>query len=130
MGAHRGMCAIKRRQSRMKNPREDQSIELEFAAPEAADTDEPIVTTVISRLPAGCIVHDARGNALWKWQSDTSSTDTTSGVLQNIDPMDLEVEELSGESGLWAMSKARDAGGGYDPYNKDKSPGKRSRAKG
>jgi hypothetical protein len=114
----------------MKNPRDVKSIELEFSAPEAAEIDEPIVTTVISRLPAGCIVHDARGNALWKWQGDTSSTDTVPGVLESIDPTDLEVEELTGESGLWAMTKARDAGGGYDPYNTDSTPGKRSRAKG
>ena len=112
----------------MKNPRDVKSIEPELAVPEAADLDEPTVTTVISRLPAGRIVHDERGNALWKWQGETSSTDTTStsNVLQYIDPKDLEVEGQDGESGYSGgyLTKVRDAGGGYDPYNKDRAPGR------
>jgi hypothetical protein len=125
----------------MKNPRDVKSVEPELVVLEAADTDEPTVTTVISRLPAGHIVHDERGNAFWKWRGDTSSTDTTSdtisGVLQYLEPTDLEVEGQSGESGFSSgnLTKVRDAGGGYDPYNQDRvpgrvdMPGKRSRGK-
>ena len=63
-------------------------------------------------LPAGRIVHDERGNALWKWRGDTSSSDTTdaSGILKYIDPLDLAMEGQE-------SSETPDVGGGYDPYN-------------
>lgn len=76
-------------------------------------------------LPAGRIVHDERGNALWKWRGDTSSTDTTdaSGVLKYIDPLDLAVEGQK-------SSEVPDTGGGYDPYNQGGAWNKARRAKG
>ena len=102
----------------MKNPKDVKSVEPERLDLDAADTDEP---TAGSRQPTGRIVHDERGNALWKWRGDTSSTDTTSGVLKYIDPADLEVEGQRGESGGSSrnLTEVRDSGGGYDPYNQD-----------
>jgi hypothetical protein len=119
----------------MKNPKDVKSVEPERLDPDAADTDE---RTASSRQPTGRIVHDERGNALWKWRGDTSSTDTTSGVLEYIDPTDLEVEGQRGESGSSSrnLTKVRDAGGGYDPYNQDVArskadkPGKGGRGNG
>ena len=119
----------------MRNPQDVKSVEPELLDPEAADTDEP---TAGGRQPTGRIVHDERGNALWKWRGDTSSTDTTSGVLKHIDPTDLTVEGQRGESGGSSRDppKVRDAGGGYDPYNQDVArskagkPGKGGRGKG
>jgi hypothetical protein len=69
------------------------------------------------RLPAGRIVHDDRGNALWKWRGDTSATG--SGVLKHLDANDLSVE---GPGGRYAAPhgvppRVADSGGGYDPYN-------------
>ena len=58
--------------------------------------------------PSGRIVHDARGNAVWKWFGDNATTGYTSPVLENINPLDLKVE---------GRSRVFDAGGGYDPYN-------------
>jgi hypothetical protein len=68
-------------------------------------------------IPAGRIVHDERGNALWKWRGDTSSTDSTSGILKYIDPADLAVE--GGEPGRPGETPpgVTDSRGGYDPYN-------------
>jgi hypothetical protein len=119
----------------MQNPKDVKSVEPELLDLEEPDTDE---LSASGRLPTGRIVHDERGNALWKWRGDTSSTETTSGVLKYIDPLDLAVEGQRGESSSPSRSptKVRDAGGGYDPYNQDvarskaKVPGKSGRGKG
>jgi hypothetical protein len=70
--------------------------------------------------PAGRIVHDDRGNALWKWRGDTSSADSTSGILKHLDPLDLKVEGQDTVPAALNSNRPRgpDAGGGYDPYNK------------
>jgi hypothetical protein len=121
----------------MRNPKDVKSVEPELLDLEEADTDE---LTASGRQPIGRIVHDERGNALWQWRGDTSSTDTetTSGVLKYIDPMDLAVEGQLEEpaSSSRSPTKVRDAGGGYDPYNQDVArskanmPGKGGRGKG
>jgi hypothetical protein len=119
----------------MKNPRNVKSVDLDLVDPGAADTDESAAS---GRQPTGRIVHDERGNAVWKWRGDTSSTDTTSGVLKYIDPLDLTVEGQrdKSEGSSRNVPKERDPGGGYDPYNQDVArskavkPGKGGRGKG
>jgi hypothetical protein len=66
-------------------------------------------------IPAGRIVHDERGNALWKWRGDTHDdiSDESSGILKYVDPADLTVEGGKPPG-------ATDSGGGYDPYNQGK----------
>lgn len=75
-------------------------------------------------IPAGRIVHDERGNALWQWRGESSSSpeETASGILKYIDPADLAVEggTPTGPSGGRKPAAAPDAGGGYDPYNQVK----------
>ena len=104
----------------MRNPKDVKSVEPELLDLEEADIDEP---TDGGWQPTGRIVHDERGNALWKWRGETSSSDdaTTSGVLKYIDPLDLKVEGQLEEprSSSRSPAKIRDAGGGYDPYNQD-----------
>ena len=68
------------------------------------------------RQPSGRIVHDERGNAVWKWFGDHSTAACTSPVLQNIDPLDLEVEA---QGTAFGRPRVFDAGGGYDPYNQE-----------
>jgi hypothetical protein len=84
--------------------------------PVVPDTDRLAIT---GRQPVGRIVHDDRGNAVWKWGGDTSTTHTTSGILKHLDPNDLKVEGqgagLVGSGG--GRARVVDAGGGYDPYN-------------
>jgi len=97
--------------------REDvKSAELELGEPVAPETDRLAAT---GRQPSGRIIHDERGNAVWKWIGDTSTTDSSSGILKHIDPLDLKVEGQGSVSGRSSGSGAPafDAGGGYDPYN-------------
>jgi hypothetical protein len=66
-------------------------------------------------IPAGRIVHDERGNALWKWRGEeTDLSDEESGVLKYIDSADLTVE--GGKP-----TETPDSNGGYDPYNQGKA---------
>jgi hypothetical protein len=85
------------------------------AEPATPETDRLAAT---GRHPVGRIVHDERGNAVWKWGGDTSTTGSTPGILEHIDPLDLEVEGQGSGSVRSRGSRAGfDAGGGYDPYN-------------
>ena len=101
----------------------------ELAALEA----DRLATT--GRQPSGRIVHDARGNAVWRWRGDTSTTDSTPGILEHIEPLDLKVEGQGSGPGRSSGGRAPvfDAGGGCDPYNQGEprtripKPGSRGR---
>jgi hypothetical protein len=85
---------------------------------------EADLSATTGSLPLGRIVHDDRGNAVWKWRGENSSTEeTTSGVLKHIDPVDLSVEGQGSAPVRPGATRVRapDAGGGYDPYNQDQA---------
>jgi hypothetical protein len=89
--------------------------------------------------PGGKIVHDDRGNAMWKWGEDAARSDTTSRVLRRLDAPELTMEgqeepvrpptkgqpptrvqpKSNPHSGPKSPTRAPivDAGGGYNPYN-------------
>ena len=81
-------------------------------ATEPVDSQPRDENAITGRQPTGRIVHDARGNAIWLWGGDASST--SNAILEQFAAGDLEVE---GHSDRYARAKRFDAGGGYDPYN-------------
>jgi len=70
--------------------------------------------------PAGRVVHDSRGNAVWDWLKETGRfcIESTSAMLKRLDVPDLKMEGEK-ETEL-RIEEDRDSGGGYDPYNQKK----------
>jgi hypothetical protein len=100
---------------------------------------ESKVPGATSARPAGRIVHDERGNAVWNWGGDAARSDSTSRVLRRLDIPDLKLEGQEESAPLSDKGQASirgqpatkqhnapkgqarapmvDAGGGYNPYN-------------
>jgi hypothetical protein len=100
---------------------------------------ESQVPSAGSARPAGRIVHDDRGNAVWTWGGDAARSDSTSRVLRRLEVPDLKIEGQEeparrpdkGQATITGQPTTKqhnapngqgpapmvDAGGGYNPYN-------------
>jgi hypothetical protein len=75
-----------------------------------------------SSSQAGRILHDSRGNAVWKWDkgSDPSSTASTSKMLRKLDLGSLRLEDAAPEPDGTPdpEKKGSGYGAGYNPYDR------------
>jgi len=74
-------------------------------------------------LPGG-VRHDARGNAVWQWASETArhAAATTSQLLRKLDVSSLSLQDEDKEA-----RRGRSQGGKFDPYDGAARPAPKAR---
>jgi hypothetical protein len=74
----------------------------------------------------GKVVHDDRGNAVWDWMKQTGRqcVDSTSRLLRKLELPELKFEDPKDEE--LRITPDPSTGGGYDPYNQDTKPGRKT----
>jgi hypothetical protein len=75
--------------------------------------------------PAGRVVHDSRGNAVWNWMKETGRfcIESTSSLLRRLEVPGLTTddERKDGELGI-ENDDGGGGGGGYNPYDQGNVP--------
>lgn len=69
---------------------------------------------------SGRVTFDARGNAVWEWSMSTGifGRNVDTKRLKKLEANDLKiVEDPTSKEKTYALKPAKQAGGGFDPYN-------------
>jgi hypothetical protein len=77
--------------------------------------------------PAGKVVHDKRGTAMWDWLAQTGrmAIESTTRLLKKLEAPELKMEQTHEEELRIAPDDTKfEPGGGYDPYNQATKPRK------
>jgi hypothetical protein len=88
---------------------------LEFDGTRTDQLDDSYRVRVVSASENGKVEHDDRGQARWKWASETNSAPTDTGTFDMLKSLDNDALDLSEE--VPAIPTMIDKIDGYNPYD-------------
>lgn len=88
---------------------------LEFDGTRTDQLDDSYRVRVVSASENGKVEHDDRGQARWKWASETNSVPTDTGTFDMLKSLDNDALDVSEE--VPAIPTMIDKTDGYNPYD-------------
>jgi hypothetical protein len=88
--------------------------------PNPPDGSAPPETDKPEEKKSGRVTFDSRGNAVWEWSMSTGifGRNVDTKRLKKLEASDLKiVEDPTSKEKTFRLQPAKQAGGGFDPYN-------------